>query len=92
MLVLLQFQQALERVRAGADVMPKRQLEQVIVAEAGPDWRSKVASFEDEPLAAASIGQVSALLYAITYHYYVMAYITNICTRFKVVICYYVLF
>ena len=54
----LQFQQALERVRAGADVMPKGQLEQVIVAEVGPDWRSKVASFEDEPLAAASIGQV----------------------------------
>lgn len=47
-------------MRAGADVMPKRQLEQVIVAEAGPDWRSKVATFEDEPLAAASIGQVSS--------------------------------
>lgn len=55
----MQFQQALERVRAGADVMPQRQLEKVIAAEAGPNWRSKVASFEDEPLAAASIGQVS---------------------------------
>lgn len=61
-MVVLQFQQALERVRAGADVMPKRQLEKVISAEAGPDWRSKVATFEDEPLAAASIGQVSPML------------------------------
>ena len=58
----MQFQQALERVRAGADVMPQRQLEKVIAAEAGPNWRSKVASFEDEPLAAASIGQVNTLL------------------------------
>ena len=55
---MVQFQQALERVRAGADVMPQRQLEKVIAAEAGPNWRSKVATFEDEPLAAASIGQV----------------------------------
>lgn len=58
MTVALQFQQALERVRAGADVMPQGQLQKVISAELGPDWRSKMASFEDEPLAAASIGQV----------------------------------
>ena len=48
---------ALERVRAGADVMPRRQLEQVLVDELGEGWRAKVAIFEDEPLAAASIGQ-----------------------------------
>lgn len=49
---------ALERVRAGADVMPRRQLEKVLVDELGSEWRTKVALFEDEPLAAASIGQV----------------------------------
>ncbi|KAL0041678.1 hypothetical protein WJX79_000563 [Trebouxia sp. C0005] len=53
-----QFQQALERVRAGADVMPQGQLHKVIQAELGVNWRNRMATFEDEPLAAASIGQV----------------------------------
>ncbi len=44
-------------MRAGADVMPRRQLEKVLSDELGADWRAKVAAFEDEPLAAASIGQ-----------------------------------
>ena len=54
----MQFQAALERVRAGADIMPRGQLESVISAELGPEWRSKLKEFDDEPLAAASIGQV----------------------------------
>ncbi|BDA48587.1 Atypical kinase COQ8A, mitochondrial [Coccomyxa sp. Obi] len=49
---------ALERVRAGADIMPRKQLEKAMVAELGTDWRSKLADFDFEPLAAASIGQV----------------------------------
>ncbi|RDX73850.1 Protein ABC transporter 1, mitochondrial, partial [Mucuna pruriens] len=49
---------ALEIVRQGADVMPKNQLNQVLNAELGPDWSSKLISFDYEPLAAASIGQV----------------------------------
>jgi hypothetical protein len=49
---------ALERVRAGADIMPKRQLEKVLVGELGPDWAAKLSDFEYDPLAAASIGQV----------------------------------
>ena len=48
---------ALERVRAGADIMPRRQLEKVLVAELGPAWRERLADFEYDPLAAASIGQ-----------------------------------
>ena len=43
---------------AGADTMPQRQLEKAISSELGADWRSLVADFDDEPLAAASIGQV----------------------------------
>jgi aarF domain-containing kinase len=53
-----QFQAALERVRAGADVMPRRQLQQVLVSELGEDWETKVAEFDWQPMAAASIGQV----------------------------------
>ncbi|KAL5792076.1 hypothetical protein ACOSP7_000670 [Xanthoceras sorbifolium] len=49
---------ALDIVRQGADVMPKWQLDQVLDAELGPDWQSKLSSFDYEPLAAASIGQV----------------------------------
>ena len=56
----MQLSAALERVRAGADIMPQRQLEQVMSAELGADWRKRVASFDNEPLAAASIGQVGS--------------------------------
>lgn len=49
---------ALDIVRQGADVMPRSQLNQVLEAELGPNWSSKLISFDYEPLAAASIGQV----------------------------------
>ena len=55
----VQLSAALERVRAGADIMPRRQLEKVLVAELGDSWKEKVADFEYDPIAAASIGQVS---------------------------------
>ncbi len=47
-----------ERVRQSADFMPTWQMERVMVSEFGTDWRQKFASFEDQPFAAASIGQV----------------------------------
>ncbi|XP_038682776.1 protein ABC transporter 1, mitochondrial-like [Tripterygium wilfordii] len=49
---------ALDIVRQGADVMPRSQLNQVLDAELGRDWSSKLSSFDYEPMAAASIGQV----------------------------------
>ncbi|KAM5558515.1 protein ABC transporter 1, mitochondrial [Rosa sericea] len=49
---------ALDIVRQGADVMPRAQLNQVLDAELGPGWSSKLTSFDYEPLASASIGQV----------------------------------
>jgi aarF domain-containing kinase len=52
------FARALERVRAGADVMPAAQLEKALAAELGPAWRARFAAFDDAPFAAASIGQV----------------------------------
>lgn len=48
-------------MRQGADVMPKKQLNSVLDAELGKDWSSKLKSFDYEPLAAASIGQVSII-------------------------------
>lgn len=38
--------------------MPRAQLNQVLDAELGPGWSSKLTSFDYEPLASASIGQV----------------------------------
>ena len=49
---------ALDRVRQNADYMPKRQLEYQLTSQLGKDWRSKLHSFEEIPIAAASIGQV----------------------------------
>ena len=60
---------ALERVREGADVMPKKQLLETIESHLGKNWRAprglikdggdvEVIDFNHEPMAAASIGQV----------------------------------
>eukprot|EP00808_Paulinella_micropora_P014331 g67193.t1 len=57
-LVPPQFEQILQRVRDGADVMPRKQLERTLAAELGANWESKVKSFDWLPIAAASIGQV----------------------------------
>lgn len=50
-----------------ADYMPNFQVEKVMVEEFGKDWRSKYASFEDKPFAAASIGQVSAKIIVVNF-------------------------
>ncbi|GBF99518.1 aarF domain-containing kinase [Raphidocelis subcapitata] len=58
-----QIQAALERVRQGADVMPRAQLEGQLRSQLGRDWAAKIEDFEWAPRAAASIGQVhSAVL------------------------------
>jgi aarF domain-containing kinase len=49
---------AFDRVRQAADFMPDYQVEKVMKGQLGKDWRSKLATFEDKPFAAASIGQV----------------------------------
>mmetsp|Transcript_4022 Transcript_4022/g.6029 ORF Transcript_4022/g.6029 Transcript_4022/m.6029 type:complete len:548 (-) Transcript_4022:13-1656(-) len=49
---------ALDRVRASADVMPPKQLKKALNRGLGSDWREKLVSFDDQPFAAASIGQV----------------------------------
>lgn len=48
----------LARLRDAAHFMPPTQLNQVLQAEWGKDWRRRFARFEATPVAAASIGQV----------------------------------
>ena len=46
------------RLRAEADPMPDKQLEQALVAGWGPGWEAQFQRFDRNPIAAASIGQV----------------------------------
>ena len=56
-------QEVLQRVQDRADYMPPSQRDKVLSSNLGPDWRELFSSFEEKPLAAASIGQVhSAIL------------------------------
>ena len=48
----------LARLRNSAHYMPTAQLNKVLIAEWGADWRRKFLHFETTPIAAASIGQV----------------------------------
>ncbi|MEO0327766.1 MAG: AarF/ABC1/UbiB kinase family protein [Pseudomonadota bacterium] len=46
------------RLRADADYMPDSQLNQVLTENLGSDWRNQFDKFDEQPIAAASIGQV----------------------------------
>lgn len=48
----------LARLRDNAHHMPPPQLDKVLIAEWGRDWRRRFKSFQAHPIAAASIGQV----------------------------------
>jgi len=52
----------LATLRDQANFMPTRQLDQVLRAEWGPDWRKQFRWFNPRPIAAASIGQVHKAL------------------------------
>lgn len=48
----------MSRLRQNAHRMPPQQLQQVLSAEWGKDWRKRFTRFDASPFAAASIGQV----------------------------------
>ncbi|KAF2630385.1 ubiquinone biosynthesis protein-like protein coq-8 [Macroventuria anomochaeta] len=53
-----QIQEVLQRVQDSADYMPAWQRDKVLASNLGSEWRDLFESFEDIPIAAASIGQV----------------------------------
>jgi len=53
-----EFAQALAPLRAQAAPMPRAQLRRALGREYGRGWERRFAPFDDEPIAAASIGQV----------------------------------
>ncbi|KAJ5778944.1 hypothetical protein N7457_006664 [Penicillium paradoxum] len=56
-------QQVLQRVQDRADYMPAWQRDKVLTDNLGPNWRDLFTTFNEVPMAAASIGQVhSAVL------------------------------
>ncbi|KAL8764250.1 MAG: hypothetical protein Q9184_000219 [Pyrenodesmia sp. 2 TL-2023] len=50
--------EVLQRVQDSADYMPASQRNQVLASNLGSDWRDLFSSFDERPIAAASIGQV----------------------------------
>ena len=58
-----QIRVVLQRVQDRADYMPASQRDKVLSQDLGPNWRDLFSSFDQVPIAAASIGQVhSAIL------------------------------
>jgi len=53
-----QLQAVFNKIRASAHVMPQAQLHSTLRSELGEDWRDRVRSFGEQPVASASIGQV----------------------------------
>lgn len=53
-----EFAEALSILRASADTMPDSQVRKTLAREYGEKWRRRFQSFDFEPIAAASIGQV----------------------------------
>ncbi|EIE97761.1 ABC1 kinase family protein [Saccharomonospora glauca] len=52
------YRDALTRLQAAAPPMPARQTHRVLAEQLGRSWIKRFAEFDDEPAAAASIGQV----------------------------------
>jgi predicted unusual protein kinase regulating ubiquinone biosynthesis (AarF/ABC1/UbiB family) len=53
-----EFAEALAVLRASADTMPSSQVRRVLGREYGKGWQARFQSFDEEPIASASIGQV----------------------------------
>jgi predicted unusual protein kinase regulating ubiquinone biosynthesis (AarF/ABC1/UbiB family) len=52
------YRAALTRLQEAAPPLPAESIHAILVDELGADWRARFAAFDDEPAAAASLGQV----------------------------------
>jgi predicted unusual protein kinase regulating ubiquinone biosynthesis (AarF/ABC1/UbiB family) len=52
------YREALTKLQSSAPPMPARDVHRVLAEQLGRGWRDRFADFDDEPTAAASIGQV----------------------------------
>src|SRR5215510_1081688 len=52
------YRAALTKLQEAAPPLPARAVHRVLAEQLGPQWRRKFVAFDDEPAAAASIGQV----------------------------------
>src|SRR6266700_4319161 len=52
------YRATLTRLQESAPPLPARTVHRVLASEMGEDWRASFAEFDDQPTAAASIGQV----------------------------------
>src|SRR5450755_5026614 len=52
------YRATLARLQESAPPLPASTVHKVLAEDLGPDWRAQFADFDDQPAAAASIGQV----------------------------------
>ena len=52
------YRDTLARLQESAPPLPARTIHKVLAGDMGEDWRASFAAFDDQPAAAASIGQV----------------------------------